>query len=103
MPSKRVPPTIPPDSPRGRFLRVYEGNPCSHVDGALDVLDAIAGLRRQLVDQEDFAALRARQHGATWEQIGAALGVSKQAAQQRWGAVSAFAGMGADEVRYSER
>jgi hypothetical protein len=100
--AKRTQP-IPPDSPRGRLDRIYEAGPLDGQDQALDVLDAIAGLRSQLAEQEDYAALRARQQGATWEQIGTALGVSKQAAQQRWRAISEFAGMGKGEVRYSER
>jgi len=103
MPTKRIPPFIPQDSPRGQFIRIYEVGPLVGQDQALDVLEAIAGLRSQLAGQEDYAALRARQQGATWEEIGTALGVSKQAAQQRWGAVSEFAGMGRGEVRYSER
>jgi hypothetical protein len=34
------------------------------------------------------AAINARQHGATWQAIGSALGITRQAAHDRWGHVT---------------
>ena len=61
--------------------------------GALDVLQTVQQvavetteetLRRQR--EELRAAVKAaRVNGATWQEIGDSLGVTRQAAQQRWG------------------
>jgi len=51
-------------------------------------LDALAGLRGLAAVTRattDTTVLRARADGASWEEIGAQLGISKQAAQQRYG------------------
>jgi hypothetical protein len=87
--TKRTQP-VPPDSPRGRFDRIYRAGVINDAERALVVLLDVVDLRANLAEQEDYAVLRARQLGATWEQIGTALGVSKQAVQQRWGAVGDF-------------
>lgn len=54
--------------------------------------NAIADLRREAKDREDgpllAVATQARAMGATWEQIGGILQVSRQAAQQRFGGYS---------------
>ncbi len=59
---------------------------------ALDKLAGIRELRDRLGDEADQGALAARKLGATWEQIGNALHISKQAAQQNWGNIAKFAG-----------
>jgi hypothetical protein len=54
----------------------------------LDPLDWINTTERELRAAADLlaaAVTRARQHGHTWTAIGHALGVSRQAAQQRFG------------------
>lgn len=51
---------------------------------ALDTLNLCALERAELARREFAAALDARLDGATWEQIGTALGITKQAAQQRF-------------------
>jgi hypothetical protein len=86
MPTKRQP--APPDSPRGQFNTIFSAGSIATVGAALTVLHDIDALRARLDDEAHYAALRARTHGATWEQIGDALNMSKQAAQQRWGALS---------------
>lgn len=53
--------------------------------GALQLLDDLNQWRLRIADATDRAARRARAEGATWEAIGDMLGVSKQAAQQRYG------------------
>jgi hypothetical protein len=58
----------------------------------LDGLAAVATLRHRLDEQADHLALTARRQGVPWAAIGDALGMSKQAAQQRWGRISAFGG-----------
>lgn len=50
-------------------------------------LDSIASAHQQVLEasaQLDEAVRRARQSGATWQQIGDAMGVTKQAASQRF-------------------
>lgn len=49
----------------------------------LDVLRVIGTYRRYLDAIEEHAVRAARRTGTTWEDIGAALGVSRQAAWQR--------------------
>ncbi len=78
---------IPPGrSPRTQVDSIFRT--VTNMDVALEVLTDIAGLRAYLNDREDHAALSARQRGATWEQIGTALGITRQAAQQRWGHIT---------------
>ncbi len=57
------------------------------VPGAqLTRLDQAAGTARKADRALADAALSARAAGASWTQIGRAVGVTRQAAQQRWGA-----------------
>jgi hypothetical protein len=49
-------------------------------DELLDALQANANVVTSLTDQRWLVMHRARQAGASWEQIGAALGVSRQSA-----------------------
>lgn len=49
-----------------------------------DLADLVA-MRAAVDEAIDNAARAVHANGASWAQIGAALGVSKQAAQQRWG------------------
>jgi transcriptional regulator with PAS, ATPase and Fis domain len=46
-------------------------------------LSAIAELKRQLQAVESLAIRKAREHGATWEIVAEALGISRQALHQR--------------------
>jgi hypothetical protein len=65
------------------------------VDGALDGVPALAraadlmdlseALCDALVDRARAYVAEARRDGATWEDVGASLGVTRQAAQQRFG------------------
>jgi len=97
---------VPPTSDLGRFFRAT-----SHVRSlgvedpdpapALDKLAAIRELRDRLGDEADQGALAARKLGASWSQIGDALCVSKQAAQQNWGNIARFAGW--DEAEEPDR
>ena len=57
------------------------GSPLERVSAAADLSRELAGLGDQVADH--FVA-EARAAGASWSEIGAALGVSKQAAQQRF-------------------
>lgn len=54
----------------------------------IDLIDWLTRAHRQLdraTSELDAAATRARTHGHTWTAIGAALNITKQAAQQRFG------------------
>lgn len=57
------------------------GNMAQELDSLGTVSDLIRGLEGTLLDY----ATRARLYGASWEQVGKALGISRQAAQQRYG------------------
>ena len=49
------------------------------------LLETVASARREL-DRIEFEAVQTvREAGATWEDIGEALGISRQAARQRFG------------------
>lgn len=69
-------------------MRVRQAN-ISEALGSLDdveaVLEQVVGLRDLVGMLEDLAVASGRESGLSWPQIGSALGVSKQAAQQRFG------------------
>jgi hypothetical protein len=50
----------------------------------LDRLDAARRLREAAEEAESFAVEAARDNGATWTEIGALYGLTKQGAQQRF-------------------
>ena len=52
---------------------------------ALLGLTAVKQLHNELERQETILVRRARNQGATWEQIAAALGVAKQAVHKKYG------------------
>jgi hypothetical protein len=54
-------------------------------DDPLQALTAAAELHRQLARREVMAVRRARTRGASWAQIAAALGVSRQAVHRKYG------------------
>jgi len=88
---------VPPTSDLGRFFRATSNVRSLGVDEpdpapALDKLAAIRELRDRLGGEADQGALVARKLGASWSQIGDALCISKQAAQQNWGNIARFAG-----------
>jgi len=74
--------TTPHDSPAYLLQCAYRTN--NSMGDGIDQLEAILALRHELDEQEDHAALTARGEGATWQEIGDALGITRQAAQQRW-------------------
>lgn len=89
----------PPDSEIGQLFRAggQHLTPAGHDPApALDALDAAASLKRRLDEHIDYAALAARRSGASWSAIGTALGMTKQAAHERWGRITAFAGWDPD-------
>ena len=68
------------NSPASDLVEYWE---VQYVD--LDRLDVLVSARVILDDGVDRAVAGARSAGASWEAIGAALGMSKQGAQQRYG------------------
>ncbi|MFI7582380.1 helix-turn-helix domain-containing protein [Kocuria sp. M1N1S27] len=54
-------------------------------DDPLRALVATAQLHRQVSQREAVAVRRARARGASWAQIAAALGVSRQAVHRKYG------------------
>ncbi|MGH9069232.1 MAG: hypothetical protein ACRD0J_17350 [Acidimicrobiales bacterium] len=77
---------IPHDSPRGRLERAVQPVLGDRVAG-LDRLAAIDELRAWLGEQEQQTVIGARMARATWAEMGAAVGVSRQGAWNRWGPV----------------
>jgi DNA-directed RNA polymerase specialized sigma24 family protein len=57
----------------------------THDDDPLEELARIAEARRALRASEEAAVRRARTRGYSWAEIGAILGVSKQAMHRRFG------------------
>jgi len=56
---------------------------------ALEAIEAAAGQLRAAEDQVVRTVAAARRLGHSWGELGAALGVSRQAAQQRFGSMIA--------------
>ena len=69
-----------------RVIRAYSRRIAS---GDIDALTAMATLSADLdyAMADAITALRAR-HGYSWTDIGRALGITRQAAQKRWGGES---------------
>ena len=75
----------PADSPRGRLNRAMQPV-LNDRTAAIDRLAAIDELRTWLDEQEAMAVIGARMARATWAEMGAAVGTSRQGAHNRWGA-----------------
>jgi hypothetical protein len=54
-------------------------------DGDVEALSLIVGLADELDAAMAEAVRGLRAHGYSWAEIGSRLGISRQAAQQRWG------------------
>jgi hypothetical protein len=65
-----------------RIIRAYARRVAT---GDVEALADMVGLSTQLDDAISDAVLGLRAHGYSWAEIGDRLGVSRQAAQQRWG------------------
>jgi hypothetical protein len=73
---------VPKAGPGRRFAKALAS--FASVTDPLARLDAVRAAREALEALEVQTAAEARSGGATWAQIGALYGVSKQAAQQRF-------------------
>ncbi|RGE18814.1 hypothetical protein [Leucobacter sp. wl10] len=65
--------------------RLRELAEASEKENVLIALDAVMRMRRELERQEAVLVRRARNAGESWVAIAAVLGVSKQAAHQKYG------------------
>lgn len=74
----RIADSPPRDSPAGRLARAYSAD-------ALDALLAVDELRRDLDEIEAQQLIAARLARRTWAEIGAGLGLTRQAAWKRYG------------------
>ncbi|RBM08086.1 hypothetical protein [Streptomyces sp. PT12] len=70
-------------------------SPLTEESDPLAALRAISELRQRLEREEAVLVRRARNDGATWTRIAAALGVSKQAVHKKYGGRT-FLGLGKD-------
>jgi len=77
---------LPPDSLAGRIHRVLRGT-LGNRHAALDRLVALEELRGWLAEQEIEAVIGARMARATWAEMGDAVGITRQGAFGRWGAI----------------
>jgi hypothetical protein len=91
---------VRPDTPLGRLITVARADTrrAETPAAALEALAAVHQLEMFLEISTDDLALAARRDGATWDQIGSALGLTRQRAHQRWGNISRFAGWDTDDV-----
>lgn len=71
--------TPPIDSPAGQLRIALRG----HGDET-ERLMALANVRRRLVEEEEQIAFSMRLHGAPWEDIAQAFGITRQAAHKRF-------------------
>lgn len=65
-----------------RMMRALGKRAC---EGDTEALEQLAGLQAKLQDQLHVAATGLREQGHSWAYIAGVLGVSRQAAQQRFG------------------
>ena len=70
----------------GAFVRrVLRGYSRRVGDGDVEALGLLAGLAEEIDAAMAEAVRGLRAHGYSWTEIGSRLGISRQAAQQRWG------------------
>jgi hypothetical protein len=68
-----------------RVLRAYARRVA---DGDVEALTLMLGLSAEIDDAIAQAATGLREFGYSWAEIGSRLGITRQAAQQRWGHAS---------------
>jgi hypothetical protein len=68
-----------------RILRAYARR---IADGDVEALALMLGLSAEIDDAISQAVTGLRQFGYSWADIGSRLGITRQAAQQRWGRAS---------------
>ena len=68
-----------------RVLRAYARRVA---DGDVEALTLMLGLSAEIDDAIAQAVTGLRQFGYSWAEIGSRLGITRQAAQQRWGRAS---------------
>ncbi len=87
--SKRRRRVVENDDYAAFIQRVIRAHSRRVASGDIDALTAMANLSGDLdhAITEAITALRAR-HGYSWADIGTRLGITRQAAQQRWGGTS---------------
>ena len=68
-----------------RILRAYGRRVA---DGDIDALIAMTGLAQEIDTAIGQAVTGLRRFGYSWAEIGSRLGITRQAAQQRWGQAS---------------
>lgn len=69
--------------------RIIRAHGCRIADGDIDGLTHLAGLADQLDSTVTRAVADLRDFGYSWTEIAARLGITRQAAQQRWGGEAA--------------
>lgn len=82
-------PTTDPDISAHKLSWMFAHSPVPFYRGTfLDHLARYEELRKAAQSEVEYAIRDARRDGATWEQIGRALGVTRQAAHARYGSLA---------------
>jgi hypothetical protein len=86
--SKRVRPVIENDDYAAFTRRVLRAYARRVATGDIEALTAMTGLAADIDTAIGHAVTGLRDFGYSWAEIGSRLGITRQAAQQRWGATS---------------
>jgi hypothetical protein len=57
----------------------------TELENYVNALESLADIQAQLDEWKQITVYTAREHGESWQAIGNGLGITKQAAQQRYG------------------
>jgi hypothetical protein len=82
----RVPKLVENDEYAAFARRVLRAYARRVADGDVDALTLMLGLSAEIDDAIAQAVTGLRNFGYSWAEIGSRLGITRQAAQQRWGA-----------------
>ena len=83
--SKRARPVVENDAYAAFARRILTAYARRIADGDIEALAAMTGLAADIDTVIGNAVTGLRAHGYSWAEIGLRLGITRQAAQQRWG------------------
>jgi len=83
--SKRARPVVENDAYAAFTRRILAAYARRIATGDIDALTAMTGLAADIDTAIAYAVTGLRGYGYSWAEIGSRLGITRQAAQQRWG------------------